>query len=741
MAATKSSTTPIEVFYSYAHEDEDLRDELEKHLTILRRQGVIAGWHDRKIAAGREWAGEIDQHLNTAKVILLLVSADFLASDYCYDVEMTRALERHHRNETRVIPVILRKVDWRGAPFGKLEGLPTDAKPITSWANRDEAFSDVAVGVRTAIDELGTAGATAPASHTAIADDSLPPIWNVPHLRNPNFTGREELLKQLHEALISGKHAALTQALHGLGGVGKTQTAVEYAYRHAKEYDLVWWIRSETSEKLAADYALLAERLNLKEKAERDQKVIVQAVSNALTYRTGWLLTFDNATGPGDIRDYLPPGGGGHVLVTSRNPAFGEVAHPLKVKAMEPGEAVEFLLKRTSQGDKKAAADLAKELGYLPLALEHAAAYIEEKGSTFSTYFKVFEGHRKEILSGAKRPPSYDSTVATTWELSFVEVEKQSKAAAQLMNLCAFLAPDDIPLDMLRDGAKYLHEPLSGLVADEFQWNEAVGVLRRYSLMEISEGAVAVHRLVQAVARERLNETEWKQCAEAAVKVVNDAIPFESDDYRTWKQCARLLPHALIAAEYGEKAQVAQRSTARLLNQVGLYLRGRTELIAARSAHERALKINEVVYGQNHPEVALYVSNLGGVLNDLGDLVDARMYLERALKIAEATYGSDHPDVATAVNNLGSVLQDLGDLPGAREHYERALKISEAAYGPEHPIVAIRVSNLGSVLQELGDLPGARNHGERALKIFEQTLGKDHPNTQTARKNLELLGR
>jgi hypothetical protein len=145
MSASKSTGTPIEVFYSYAHEDEKLRDELEKHLTILKRQGVITGWHDRKITAGQKWAGEIDQHLNTARVILLLISADFLASDYCYEVEMTRALERDDRNEARVIPVILRKVDWQGAPFGKLEALPTDAKPITSWSNLDEAFNDVAV--------------------------------------------------------------------------------------------------------------------------------------------------------------------------------------------------------------------------------------------------------------------------------------------------------------------------------------------------------------------------------------------------------------------------------------------------------------------------------------------------------------------------------------------------------------------------------------------------------------------
>ena len=153
---TPTPPASIEVFYSYAHEDEELVKELRKHLSILKRQGVIREWYDREITAGTDWKGQLDQHLNSAGVILLLVSADFLASDYCYDVEMTRALERHDQGEARVIPVLLRKVDgWQGAPFGKLQSLPTDGKPVTSWNNRDEAFADVARGIRNAIGQLG----------------------------------------------------------------------------------------------------------------------------------------------------------------------------------------------------------------------------------------------------------------------------------------------------------------------------------------------------------------------------------------------------------------------------------------------------------------------------------------------------------------------------------------------------------------------------------------------------------
>jgi hypothetical protein len=140
----------IEVFYSYSHKDETLRDELNKHLTLLKRQGTIRDWHDREITGGQEWSGQIDRHLNSAGIILLLVSSDFIASDYCWDVEVKRALERHDAGDAAVIPVILRAVDWHSAPFGKLQAFPKDGKPVTSWANQDEAFTDIAKGIRRA---------------------------------------------------------------------------------------------------------------------------------------------------------------------------------------------------------------------------------------------------------------------------------------------------------------------------------------------------------------------------------------------------------------------------------------------------------------------------------------------------------------------------------------------------------------------------------------------------------------
>ena len=171
-SGTSSHTRALKVFFAYSHKDEALRDELEKHLAILNKSGTIASWHDRRISGGTEWDGEIDEYLNRADIILLLVSADFLASTYCYDREMKRAVERHELGEARVIPIALRHCDWQGAPFAKLQGLPRDMKPVTSWADRDEAFKDIAVGIRKVAEELSQTVPRIPTVQEALLESS-----------------------------------------------------------------------------------------------------------------------------------------------------------------------------------------------------------------------------------------------------------------------------------------------------------------------------------------------------------------------------------------------------------------------------------------------------------------------------------------------------------------------------------------------------------------------------------------
>ena len=443
----------------------------------------------------------------------------------------------------------------------------------------------------------------------------------------------------------------------------------------------------------------------------------------------------DNAPGPEELLNYIPQGSAGHVLITSRNPSWGGVAGTLLVREFQEAEALEFLLRRTNQTDEAGATTLAKELGYLPLALEQAGAYVEATGRSLSDYLELFHTRQRQLLRRG-RPADYPATVATTWDISMQQAREASPASPDLLSLCAFLAPDDIPRELLSQGTEHLPKSLARVVADPTTFDDAVAALRRYSLVGAAGDALSVHRLVQAVARDRLATRARKRWAEAAVRLVDAAFPFAQNDLETWAPSARLLPHAVLAAGHAQPLEVAPDATGRLLNQVGMYLRGRAQFAQAREAHERALRIDEAAYGPDHPTVAIRVNNLGGVLQGMGDLAGAQAHYERALRIDEAAYGPDHPTVATYVNNLGSVLQEMGDPAGARAHYERALRIDEAALGPDHPSVATRVNNLGDALREMGDLAGARAHFERALAIGEVAYGPDHPTVATRVNNL-----
>ena len=563
----------------------------------------------------------------------------------------------------------------------------------------------------------------------------LPPVWNVPIQRNTNFFGRKDILADLAVALNSGVLGAWKQALWGMGGVGKTQIAVEYAYLHRSEYRVIWWLRSEEPSTLLSDYALLAQKLGIGGEL-KDLNAVAGAVKGWLQQNPGWLLIFDNAQNPEQIKGFLPGDGPGHVIITSRNQEWVRVARKFPIKIFKRDESVQFILKRTVQPDEKTAWMLAEELGDLPLALEQAASYIETTSTPLAEYLDMFRKRRAALWAEEEKPIDYPDTVGTTWSLAMDNVSQEA-GATNLLNLCAFLAPDKIPFDLLIKSENTLPQALSALANDRLAFNRAVKALRRYSLVESDDKVLSIHRLVQVVTRDRMGESEQKKWAEAAVRLVDDAFPPDHlDNPESWANCSLLLPHSLAAAGYAERLGVALGSTSHLLNDVGLYLKTLGEFNEARTALQKALKIGEQTYGPDHPTVATMANNLGGVLEDLGDLPSAKSHYERALQIAETTYGPDHPTVAIRVNNLGSVLRAMGDLPSAKSHYERALQIDEKTYGPDHPTVATIANNLGGVLRSMGDLPAAKSHYERALQIDETTYGPDHPDVAIDVNNL-----
>jgi hypothetical protein len=430
-------------------------------------------------------------------------------------------------------------------------------------------------------------------------------VWNVPHQRNLNFTGREELLHDLHTKLTSGQPAALTQAIKGLGGVGKTQLAVEYAYRHEEEYQVIWWIRSEEATTLAADYAALAPALALPGETIADQNIVREVVWRWLEQHQDWLLIFDNADDPALLRPYLPQRAKGHILITSRNQSWGNLASPLSVRVFEPSEACKFLMNRTGQKDEAAATALAEALGHLPLALEQARAYIEETGRSLASYLDLFQTHRQELLNYHDPAADYPDTVATTWNLAFERVQQSAPAGADLLRLCAFLAPDDIPVSLFVAGTKHLPPELAATVANPLHFDQAIKALRRYSLVESDGVTLAIHRLVQAATRGRLTAEVRLTWAGVAVRLLAEIFLFDENDLATWAESARLLPHILAIAERAEASQAAAEETAYLLKQAGWYLYERAEFAQSRMLLEKSLVLHQAIFGSNHPNTAV----------------------------------------------------------------------------------------------------------------------------------------
>ncbi len=670
----------ITVFISYAHEDETLLQQLHTHLSSLTRQGLIATWYDRQLVAGTDWAGEIDAHLEQASIILLLVSADFIASRYCYEVEMKRALERHKAGQARVIPIALRPADWKGMPFASLHALPTDARAITTWTNQDAAFVDVAAGIRRAIEDLSQL----PASTARAA---LPTIWNIPYPRNSFFLGRDELLERLHTQLQSGQTTALSQspqAISGLGGIGKTQIAIEYAYRYHQDYQAVLWARAETREDLIASYSVIATLLNLPEQQAGDQEITIAAVKAWLQKNSTWLLILDNADELDLLPPFLPPVPGGHVLLTTRAWDMRRLATRLEVETLPVEQGALLLLRRAallppdgtleqaSADERRLASALTTELGGLPLALDQAGAYLEATGMSLEEYQRISQTHRRTLLNERRSlVEDHPASVATTWSLSFARVEARNPAAADLLRICAYLAPDAIPETIFTRGAKHLDDLLAPVASDAFLFSQAIEALRASSLLtrDPRMKTLSIHRLVQAVLRDTLpteDERQWKQRAVLAVSAARPKV----NDVKQWPACERWLPHALLCATWIEQEPISSPEAALLLNDAGYYLSERARYREAEPLYQRALEICEQQLGAQHPDTATSLNNLAMLYQDQGKYAEAEPLLKRALAIVERVLGPDHPNTRTVRENYVGLLRVMGREEEARRMEE-----------------------------------------------------------------------
>lgn len=576
-------------------------------------------------------------------------------------------------------------------------------------------------------------------------------LWSVPLRRNLFFTGRESVIQQVYHALHTGGPVARTQALSGLGGMGKTQTALEYAYRFREYYQAILWVPAETRHMFTASVAALASVLNLPEQHESDQRSAIAAVQRWLASNTDWLLILDNQEEL-ELVEEMVPLGKGHTLMTTQAQATGTVAGRIELLPLPVEEGALFLLRRAkvlapdasldqAPVPARAAAEaIATLLDGLPLALDQAGAYIEETHCGIEGYLARLQTHQGALLQRrGKAARNHPASVTTTFALAFQRVEQANPAAANLLRLCSFLHPEAIPEELFTSEAIGREACWNGSMGDPLALDAALEALGAFSLMQRDPQSKTLwlHRLVQAVVQETLDpqaQQQWMACALAAIGQVAPEV-----QATPWSQIQRFLPQVLNAARWSERTELELPAGLALLDKIGQYCSQLAEYPQAERAVQRALALRERALGLMHPDMAISLNTLAILYRVQGRYTEALPCFQRALAIREQTLGPTHPLVAQSLNTLANLYWVQGQFTQALPCFQRALTIREQTLGPTHPDLAISLSNLANLYQVQGQSAKALPLYQRALAILEQALGAEHPHVAAALNNLAKL--
>jgi tetratricopeptide (TPR) repeat protein len=546
---------------------------------------------------------------------------------------------------------------------------------------------------------------------------SVERAWNVPYLRNPFFTGREHLLEDLHHYLSQAGTAALTQpsAITGMGGIGKTQIAIEYAYRHRDDYNYVLWVNVANQETALEGFAAIARLLHLPEEHEQDLLKVREAVLHWLNQHDSWLLILDNADDLNLASDFVPTGGRGHILLTTREHAVRALALPIEVTGMNVDEGTLMLLRRANilsndtsldqitLEERETARTIVQEMDGLPLALDQAGAYIEEKKSTLKKYLEIYlKRGAHSLKERGRHSKDYRMSVATTWLLNFEQVEQNNPAAADLLRCCAFLAPDDIPDELFMQSAAELGPRLRHIADTPGVLEEARGDLLRFSLVRYNPDteALSIHRLVQFILTTMMDKKTQRQWAERVVRAVDHLFP-DPQDVTQWLQCQRYLSHALACFGLVKQYNLTLFQASHLLAEAANYLADQALFEQVESMYQQALTIVEQ-QSPNSSDTASVLYNLAKLYYDQGKYEQAEPLLERAFTIDEQSLEPNDPNLASSLNFLAELYRTQGRYEEAEPLYQRAQTIVEQAFGPDHPDVARGLNNLAGLYYAQG---------------------------------------
>ena len=555
-------------------------------------------------------------------------------------------------------------------------------------------------------------------------------------------------MKQIHYYLSK----ATTTAVTGLGGIGKTQTVIEYAYRYHENYQTVLWVRAKSSDTITADFVTITGLLKLPEYETHDLNIAVKAVIRWLEINTGWLLILDNADDLATVHKFLPSQSKGHILLTTRAQALSGLAHVIEIDKMKLDEGTLFLLRRAnivntndpfenaSLNDRIIANEISKITDGLPLALDQAGAYIEETACSLSEYLSLYQEKRSVLLKRrGGLTPDHPDPVAATWSLSFEKIEQNNLVATELLRACAFVHHDTIPEEILLEGASKLGTILEAIATNRLELNNAIGELRKFSFVRRNPetNTLGIHPLVQVILRDGINKITQQIWAERIVRAISDVFP--KVVFETWQQCQRYFLQIEACAQLIKFYNFSFPEARLFLDQAASVLQENAYYSQAESLYLQLLAIQRMVLKPEHLDTATTLNNLARLYYNQGKYTQAEPLYLQALTIRKEVLGLEHSDVATTLNNLARLYHTQGKYAQAGPLYLQALKITERNPEMKHPDTAYVLNNLAILYRVQHMYTQAEVLYRQALAIRETTLGPNHPKSAITLNNLARL--
>ena len=761
--------TPSDVLLSYVPEDRMWADWID---SVLSRSDFRVLKHSAAVHPEGGVDRPLDHDLALASYVLVILSPAYLRSARADMAWESLSATAGSVARGQLVPV---RIDEGRQTLTFMDENPVDLAGLDAERAAAALLRRLGrlAGTFTVDSDLPHTGPRFPGTDT-------PAIWHVPP-RNADFTGRHALLEKLRDQLLEGSPTVvLPQALHGLGGVGKTQVAIEYAYRFMADYDIVWWVQAEGSDEIASSLAELAQRMGIH--VGDDVVEAARASLDALRRSDPsgrWLMIFDNAEEPRQLQAYLPTGSG-HVLVTSRNQTWSQLAQPLEVDVFSRHESIAHLLLRAPELDLNDADRIAAVLGDLPIAIEQAGAWLKETGMSAKDYVKELEKDMMRVLA-LSESEGHRAPAIATWNISLTRLRQDSPAAVRLLQLCAFCSPGPISMNLLySDEMIQALLPYDDTLVERLLLGKVIKGISRFALAKVDQGSnsIQVHRLIQAVIISQMSEEEHAKTRHEVHKILIGAAPLRGDTANPddWSQYNMIFPHlgpsraaecederarqllidhvrylwlrgeldvgnrlaTSLAKTWTEQLGPSHRQTLHLRFHIANLLRSRAQYSEALEIDTEVLAKQREVLPRDHPHTLMTAAGLAADLRALGDFQEALSTDQDTYNRLKEQFGEDHPQTLAAANNLAVSLRLVGDCFTARQIDRQTLDRRRLVLGPDHPWTLHSTECLARDLREAGEYTESLTLLRIAYDRYRAVLGDDIMATLRIAKSLAV---